>query len=220
MVRAQGIGMRPQTAGLVAVAASWALLAAAVVASVLLSAVEMPAPLLLAGALGVAGLVALTLMRFDVAVLLGILLLGVVRVEPAPTDAIFAVVMAAAVVTRRPEVRRVPPWAAALVAVLLLANVVSLVNASALVWGGRYMAITVYLLLLALAVGVRGPSGAGACPARRVLGRGGGCRAARHSRAAHAAARQGPVPGRGLLQGAGPVRGPERVRAVPRPRCC
>ena len=117
-------------------------------------------------------------------------------------------VLAAAVVTRRPEVKRVPPWAAALVAVLLLANVVSLVNASALVWGGRHMAITVYLLLPALWLSAYVDR-----PARRALLVAYSAAAAAAAallgiRAAHAAARQGPFLAEGCCRAQGSFEDP------------
>ena len=53
--------------------------------------------------LGLLGSLALALARFDAAVALGVFLLAVVRVEPAPPDLIFAVVIAVAFVDRDPR---------------------------------------------------------------------------------------------------------------------
>ena len=48
---------------------------------------------------GLLGTLALALSRYDAAVALGVLLLAVVRIEPAPSDLVFAVVIAVALVT-------------------------------------------------------------------------------------------------------------------------
>ena len=97
-----------------------------------------------------AAVVLLALWRVDVAVIVGVLLLGVVRVEPSPSDAFFAVAMLVVVLTRRHELHRVPRWAAAVVAVLVVANLVSLMNAPGARSGLTYFAVTLYLLALAL----------------------------------------------------------------------
>ncbi len=97
-----------------------------------------------------AAVVLLALWRVDVAVIVGVLLLGVVRVEPSPSDAFFSVAMLVVVLTRRHELHRVPRWAAAGVAVLVVANLVSLMNAPGARSGVTYFAVTLYLLALAL----------------------------------------------------------------------
>ena len=67
-----------------------------------------PLPLVFAGSIGLSGMLALAVARYDLAVALGILMLGVVRIEPAPPDAIFAIVIAVAAVTGRFRLEGVP----------------------------------------------------------------------------------------------------------------
>ena len=61
------------------------------------------APVMLAilAALALVVLVALSLARYEAAVGLGFVILGVVVVEPAPPDAVFAIVIAVGLVTGR-----------------------------------------------------------------------------------------------------------------------
>jgi O-antigen ligase len=98
-----------------------------------------------AGSLGLGGMLALALARYEMAVALGVLLLGVVRIEPAPSDGVFAVVMTVALVTGRFDLRRVPLTAFALVGSLIALNVISAVEALDPGVAGRYFAITLYL---------------------------------------------------------------------------
>jgi O-antigen ligase len=98
-----------------------------------------------AGSLGLGGMVALALARYEAAVALGFLLLGVVRVEPAPSDGVFAIVMAVGLVTGRFDIRRVPLTAFALVGALIALNLISAVEALDPAVAGRYFAITLYL---------------------------------------------------------------------------
>ena len=71
--------------------------AAAVVLGVWLSREPPPPALAAAAAGGLACTVALALVRTELAIALGFLLLGVVRFEPAPSDALLAVVIALAI---------------------------------------------------------------------------------------------------------------------------
>jgi O-antigen ligase len=103
-----------------------------------------------AGSLGLGGMLALALARYEAAVALGILLLGVVRIEPAPSDGVFAMVMAVALVTGRFDIRRVPLTAFALVGVLLALNLISAVEAIDPAAAGRYFVITLYLAIFSI----------------------------------------------------------------------
>jgi O-antigen ligase len=98
-----------------------------------------------AGSIGLGGMVALTLARYEAAVALGFLLLGVVRIEPAPSDGVFAVVMAVGLVTGRFDIGRVPLTVFALVGALIGLNLISAVEAVDPAVAGRYFAITLYL---------------------------------------------------------------------------
>jgi O-antigen ligase len=103
-----------------------------------------------AGTLGLGGMLALSLARYETAVALGFLLLGVVRIEPAPTDGVFAIVMAVAVVTGRFDIRRVPLTAFALVGALIALNVISTVEALEPGDAARFFAITLYLAIFSI----------------------------------------------------------------------
>jgi O-antigen ligase len=108
-----------------------------------------PSPALaVAAAGGLACVVALALARTELVVALGFLLLGVVRFEPAPSDALLAVVIALAIAGGRLDLRRVPGAMLACVALLLALNVASLAVAVDLGVAGRFFAITLYLALL------------------------------------------------------------------------
>lgn len=107
-------------------------------------------PLLLAGGIGFAGLLALTLARYDAAVALGFLLLGVVAVEPAPPDAILAVVIAIAAVTGRFDITRVPLVVFVTLGSFLALNLLSMVDAIAIERAFFYFAITLYLGVFAI----------------------------------------------------------------------
>ncbi len=101
-------------------------------------------PLAIAGGLGLTFLVALSVARYEVAVFLGFLLSGVVRIEPAPPDGVFAVVMAVAIVTGRLRVDRLPAPVAFALAALTALNVLSFAAAYSISDGVRFASITLY----------------------------------------------------------------------------
>ena len=82
---------------------------------VVLGRSPLPVPIVVAFGVGLLGTLALALSRYDAAVALG-LLLAVVRIEPAPSDLVFAVVIAVAFVTGRLFLERVPLSVSVLVA--------------------------------------------------------------------------------------------------------
>jgi O-antigen ligase len=128
-------------AGAVALAAALALVLAT----------SPPSPLLVAGgAAGLAAMLALAVTRYELAVALGFLLLGVVRFEPAPADAVLAVLIALAVAGGRLELRRVPTAILVLVALLITLNIVSLAAAAELEPALRFLCITLYLAVFAV----------------------------------------------------------------------
>lgn len=104
----------------------------------------------LAGSAGLGAILALVLLHYEVAVALGFLLLGIVRAEPAPPDAIFAVVIAIAAVTGRLSLRRVPLSVFALLGSFVVLNLLSAIEAVSLSAAGRYMLITIYLTVFAI----------------------------------------------------------------------
>jgi O-antigen ligase len=106
--------------------------------------------LALAGGVGLIGFLLLTIRHYDTAIAIGLLLMGVVRFEPAPPDLVFAVIMCVAAVTGRFRLSRVPPllrWIVALLLFVNLASMTDIVSSSAAV---RFLLITVYLAIFAL----------------------------------------------------------------------
>ncbi len=78
---------------------------------------------------------------------LGFLLSGVVKIEPAPPDGVFAVVMAIAIVTGRLRIDRLPaPIAFALTGMTVL-NVLSFTSAYSIGEGIRFSSITFYVMI-------------------------------------------------------------------------
>jgi O-antigen ligase len=104
----------------------------------------------IAAGIGLLGVLALAIWRYDAAVALGFLLLGFVRIEPAPVDGVMAIVMAVALVTGRFDLRSAPLWASGLIGVFLAFNLLSCLE---VVKPGRavlFMSVTAYLCLLGL----------------------------------------------------------------------
>lgn len=114
---------------------------------------EYPPPslgLVMAGGLAATGVLALALARFDAAIALGLVLLAVVNVEPAPPDLVFMAVIAVAAVTGRFDIGRVPKIAAVAVGAFLCINVLSLVQAIDPYRASFFVAVTLYLAVFSL----------------------------------------------------------------------
>jgi O-antigen ligase len=112
---------------------------------VVLGRSPLPLPVVLGFGAGLLGTLALALARYDAAIALGVLLLAAVRLEPAPSDLVFAVVIALAFVTGRLYLERVPLSVTLLVSGFLALN---LLAATGAVDGARavtYFGITLYL---------------------------------------------------------------------------
>ena len=106
-------------------------------------------PLFVAAAcIGLVGVLVLSILRYDAAVALGILLLPVVRAEPAPVDAVLAIVIAVAAVTNRLELRRVPLSMLAMCLLFIALNLLSSMEALESNIAARYMAVTVYCIAI------------------------------------------------------------------------
>lgn len=99
---------------------------------------------------GMVAVLALAIARYEAAVILGFLLFGVVVVEPAPPDGVFAIVIAVAFVTGRFDLSRVPLAVFLLLGAFILLNLLSAVEAVDPGVAGRFMAITVYLAVFAV----------------------------------------------------------------------
>jgi O-antigen ligase len=133
----------------------WAFGAAALVllflaVGVVLGRSPLPVPIVAAFGVGLLGTLALALSRYDAAVALGVLLLAVVRIEPAPSDLVFAVVIAVALVTGRLFLERVPLSVSVLVAGFLALNLLAATVATDGARAVAYFAITLYLGVFAL----------------------------------------------------------------------
>ena len=109
-----------------------------------------PLALALAGGLGLLFVLALALARYDAAVALGAVLLAVQVVEPSPSDGVFFVVLAVALVTGRFHLKAVPRPVVVLLAVFGALNVMASVQVvdpeRAIVFFGT----TAYLALFAI----------------------------------------------------------------------
>jgi O-antigen ligase len=108
-------------------------------------------PLAVAAAcFGIVFVLVLAVVRYDWAVALGVLLLPVVRAEPAPVDGVLAVVMAVTVVTNRLELRRVPLSMLSLCAVFIALNLLSCMEAIESNTAAKYLAVTAYCLFIGI----------------------------------------------------------------------
>ena len=110
-----------------------------------------PSPALVAVlGVGMLGVLALAVWSYEAAVTLGFLLFGVVVVEPAPPDGVFAVVIAVAAVTGRFSLERVPLAVFALVGAFIFLNILSAIEAIDPQLASRFMTITIYLCVFAV----------------------------------------------------------------------
>ena len=130
-----------------------ALALCAVVALVLvelLDALELSLTIGLGGGVALLGFVWLAIKRFDTAVVVGLLLMGFVRFQPAPTDACFAVIMVVGAVTGRFRVRRVPLLVRWIIGLLLIVNVLSFMDVVEPTEAFQFFFITAYLLIFSV----------------------------------------------------------------------
>jgi O-antigen ligase len=106
--------------------------------------------LLATGFIAMLVLLPLAILRYEAAVILGVLLLGAVRVEPAPADAVFAIVMLVALANGRFGLRRLPFVPTALVLAFLAVNLLSSVVVIDPHRAVHFLLITLYLCLFSL----------------------------------------------------------------------
>jgi O-antigen ligase len=111
---------------------------------------ELSLALILAGGVGLLVALALTLARYEATVALGFVLMAVVNVEPAPPDAMFAVIISVALVTGRFDVNRVPRAALACVGAFVFLNIVSAVDADDPTRAGFFFTVTLYLCVFSV----------------------------------------------------------------------
>jgi O-antigen ligase len=138
------------TRGLALVGGAAALVAVFLAAGVVLSRNPLPLVVVLAMGVGLLAILFLALTRFHAAVVLGVLLLAAVRLEPAPTDLVFAVVIAVAFVTARFAFDRVPLSITLLISVFLALNLLASIEVIDAARAVQFFAITLYLGIFGL----------------------------------------------------------------------
>jgi O-antigen ligase len=109
-----------------------------------------PAGIVVAGGVGLLGVLSLALARFEAAVALGFLLLPVARFQVDPADAVFVVVVATALVTGRADLRRVPALVIGLLGTLVFLNLLSTVEIVDLGRAIAFLPITLFLVVFAI----------------------------------------------------------------------
>lgn len=107
-------------------------------------------PLLAVGGLGAVGVLALAVARLDAAVALGFVMLGVVKIEPAPVDLIFIAVVAVAAVTGRFDLSRVPRFSLIAVGFFLSLTVLSMIEAVDPYRAAFFASISLYLAVFSI----------------------------------------------------------------------
>ena len=132
--------------------AGWLAVAFLLGGALALALAQSPPPLSLVvlGGVGLLAVLGLALVRYAAVVALGFALFGIVFVEPAPPDIVFAVAIAVAIVTGRAHLRRIPPTIVLLLGFFLVLNVAS---AAASVYpgeAGRFFLVTAYLVLFSV----------------------------------------------------------------------
>jgi hypothetical protein len=110
----------------------------------------LPIPIVVGFGIGLLGSLALALARYDLAVGLGVLLLAAVRIEPAPSDLLFGVLIAVSLATWRFDLQRVPLSVTLLVSGFLALNLFASVEVIDAARAVNFFAITLYLGVLAL----------------------------------------------------------------------
>jgi O-antigen ligase len=139
----------PRTA-VVGVASALAASGLALVLAVALARHPLSLGLTLVAGAALVGTLALALARYDAAVGLGVALLGVVFVDPAPADLVFVVVIAVAAVSGRFDLDRVPKTVLVTIVVFAALNLVSSVEVIDPARAAGFFSITLYLAVLAL----------------------------------------------------------------------
>jgi len=109
-----------------------------------------PLGLLLVGGVSVLAIFALALTAYEAAAVLGFVLIGVVRVEPAPADLVFATLMIVGVVTGRVRLNQCPSIVAVLLGLALAINLFSFIDAVDAARAVRFFAITAYLIVFSV----------------------------------------------------------------------
>jgi O-antigen ligase len=142
---------RPARAGRRRAAVFVAMAASPVLAAVLafiLATYPVELRLAVGAGLALVAVLVLALTNHNAAAALGFGLLGVVLFEPAPTDLVFFVVIAVALVTGRFPLHRVPPAVLGILGVFLALNLLSAVEIVDVTHALVFFATTVYMIVL------------------------------------------------------------------------
>jgi O-antigen ligase len=110
----------------------------------------LPLAIVLGFGIGLLGTLALAVARYDALVALGVLLLAVVRIEPAPADLVFGVLIAVAFASYRFDLQRVPLSVALLVSAFLALNLIASIEVTDTGRALNFFAITLYLAAFGL----------------------------------------------------------------------
>ena len=108
------------------------------------------APLSAVAGLSLITLLAGALLRYDAMVALGIASSAFVAVQPAPTDMVMGVVIVVSLITGRFDLGRVPAWATLLIGAFLALNALSLADAVSERGAIAFLAVTLFVLGLAM----------------------------------------------------------------------
>jgi O-antigen ligase len=118
--------------------------------AVMLNGLDVSVWVAAAGGLGLVGFTLLAIRSYDKAIVIGLLGMGFVRYQPAPTDAAFAVIMVVAGATGRFRLARVPLIIRWLVGLLLIVNVLSFIDVVEPKEAFQFFFITAYLLVFSV----------------------------------------------------------------------
>jgi O-antigen ligase len=107
-------------------------------------------PVAIAGGVALVAILALALARYHAAVALGLVLLAVQAVEPAPSDGVFAVVLAVAFATGRFRLRAAPRPIVVILTIFGALNVMAAVQVADVRRAALFFSITLFLALFGL----------------------------------------------------------------------
>jgi O-antigen ligase len=141
---------RPRSERHVAVGAALASIPAGIALGLALSGISLPFAAVVVVTLGAVAVLALAIVRPHAAVALGVALMGVVIVQPAPTDGVFLVVIAIAMASGGFSIRNVPGPVFGLLAAFAALNLLSSIQVADAERAVMYCSITVYLMVLGL----------------------------------------------------------------------
>jgi hypothetical protein len=106
--------------------------------------------LALGGGIALTAFLLLTIRHYETAIAVGLVLMGIVRFEPAPPDMAFAVIMAVSAMTGRFRLNHVPLLVRTIVGLLLVVNLLSMTDVVGLSEALRFLFITAYLAIFSL----------------------------------------------------------------------